>query len=287
MSSDRAHREEGIGGLGTKQSQQIVGRVWLSGGSDRFPAAILVFNIAIPKECLPKPSVELRVPNLEERLWAGGRPGCWPSIHLCVSQGEVIFWIISGSNKSPLQRNCWGQGSSLILWRTSCSQSVVGSPVMTLFGKESQERLSGWYPRLVLGRTKILHCVGATFILGKNQTILTRRCRTSWRSLTVHRESFPRVSSCWGLLIKLSPLGTTSLFLVSAICRPRICQTSFAKYQTAVPPTPEPICKVTRSITLLFFAPKDRSLSGVNSTINTESGAKANGKKRYCYLKAK
>ena len=37
-----------------------------------------------------------------------------------------------------------------------------------------------------------------------------------------------------GALIKLSPPGTSSLFVVSAICHPRICQTSFAKYQTAV-----------------------------------------------------
>ena len=58
-----------------------------------------------------------------------------------------------------------------------------------------------------------------------------------------------------GALIKLSPPGTSSLFVVSAICHPRICQTSFAKYQTAVF-FPEPICRVIRSITFALFALK-------------------------------
>lgn len=89
-----------------------------------------------------------------------------------------------------------------------------------------------------------------------------------------------------GALIKLSPPGTTRLFVVSAICRPRICQTSFANYQTAVF-FPEPICRVIRSITFALFTLKDRSLFGVDNAINAESGANSNGKKRYCYLKAK
>lgn len=89
-----------------------------------------------------------------------------------------------------------------------------------------------------------------------------------------------------GALIKLSPPGTSRLFVVSAICRPRICQTSFANYQTAVF-FPEPICRVIRSITFALFTLKDRSLFGVDSAINAESGANSNGKKRYCYLKAK
>ena len=89
-----------------------------------------------------------------------------------------------------------------------------------------------------------------------------------------------------GALIELSPPGTTSLFVVSTICRPRICQTSFAKYQTAVF-FPEPICRVIRSITFALFALKDRSLFGADSAINAESGANSNGKKRHCYLKAK
>ena len=36
-----------------------------------------------------------------------------------------------------------------------------------------------------------------------------------------------------------------------------------------------------------FCSQKDRSLFGVDSAINAESGANSNGKKRYCYLKAK